>query len=322
MRPAPNMWCSEASKDCGEDPAGSAGRYDDFFFITLPLPWAKKVWSSKHAHAGLGELVGRLGISHPRTRVMGIVPENDDATHSRLIRYQATRKGGYFSGYARSEYRAKAHEVAELVRSLTESPTDAAKELQVPPPEHPEREIFICTHGSRDICCGKLGFPVYEQLQSQCASPSGGKVRVWRVSHTGGHRFAPTLLDFPTGVYWGRLDPHLAMSLMSGDGGVDEFRDAFRGCAAFDPLAQIADREHFMKSGWGWLKTPRQLGCVSKRDDSNSTTIRLKWQSHEGSDHEETNRVILKDNVATMKSSGAEERTWVPRYNVETTARS
>jgi len=313
-----NIWCSEASKDCGEDPAGSAGRYDDFFFITLPLPWSRKVWESKHVHAGLGELVARLEISQPQVRVMGIVPESEDAAHARLIRYQATRDDGCFSGYARSEYQTQSHEVAELVRTLTESPSDTAKEMQVPPPTHPEREIFICTHGSRDVCCGKLGFPIYEQLHSECASPSDGKIRVWRVSHTGGHRFAPTLLDFPTGMYWGRLSPHLAKSLMTGDGDVDEFRDSFRGCAAFDPLAQIADRELFMREGWEWLWTPRHLACVPKSDESASTTIRLKWQDREGQGHEETNRVTLKDKVATVKSSGADERTWVSRFSVET----
>jgi len=66
-------------------------------------------------------------------------------------------------------------------------------------------QILVCTHGSRDRCCGVLGGMIFSQLKSQISQilPSA----VWQVSHLGGHRFAPTALCLPLGVLLGRIEP-------------------------------------------------------------------------------------------------------------------
>ena len=58
------------------------------------------------------------------------------------------------------------------------------------------RDMVVCTHGSRDVCCGKFGHPVYDTLRRRYDA-ARWKVRVWRSSHIGGHRFVPTLIDYP-----------------------------------------------------------------------------------------------------------------------------
>jgi len=59
--------------------------------------------------------------------------------------------------------------------------------------------VLVCTHGSRDRCCGTLGGMVFASLARQ--KPAW----VWQCSHLGGHRFAPTLLTFPDGMMYGRV---------------------------------------------------------------------------------------------------------------------
>ena len=58
---------------------------------------------------------------------------------------------------------------------------------------------LVCTHGKRDVCCALKGRPVAAAL-----AESG--VDVWECSHTGGHRFAPSMISLPTGYSWGRLN--------------------------------------------------------------------------------------------------------------------
>lgn len=66
---------------------------------------------------------------------------------------------------------------------------------------------LVCTHGKRDACCAKYGVAMYRTLSALAPD------RVWQASHIGGHRFAATLLAFPTGHCFGRLSPDHAQQL-------------------------------------------------------------------------------------------------------------
>ena len=65
-------------------------------------------------------------------------------------------------------------------------------------------QVLVCTHGSRDRCCGVLGGAIFAQLKNQLRPilPDA----VWQVSHLGGHRFAPTALCLPLGLLLGRVE--------------------------------------------------------------------------------------------------------------------
>ena len=80
--------------------------------------------------------------------------------------------------------------------------------------------IFICTNGARDACCATIG----RKLSTAFADDE----RVWECTHLGGHRFAPTALELPSGNVYGRLE-HL------------EFSPAqLRGNSYLEPRAQAA----------------------------------------------------------------------------------
>ena len=56
-----------------------------------------------------------------------------------------------------------------------------------------EPTLLVCTNGRRDVCCAVRGRP----LAAHAARVAPG--RAWEVSHTGGHRFAPTAVLLPWG---------------------------------------------------------------------------------------------------------------------------
>jgi hypothetical protein len=70
--------------------------------------------------------------------------------------------------------------------------------------------VLVCTHGQRDTCCAREGMPVYRALAERAARPD----QVWRSTHLGGHRFAPTALVLPAGVHYGRLEPEDAADVL------------------------------------------------------------------------------------------------------------
>jgi hypothetical protein len=72
-----------------------------------------------------------------------------------------------------------------------------------------ESMILVCTHGSRDRCCGTLGGAIYAKAYKKAPK------KIWQASHLGGHRFAPTLLVLPQGMMYGRIETEDIPSLLA-----------------------------------------------------------------------------------------------------------
>ena len=123
--------------------------------------------------------------------------------------------------YDRREWLVAPADLLPLTQALIFGPAKAVtafepQQVQVP---LDVIDLLICTHGKRDVCCGQSGTALYAELCSrldQGAAPDAAqgavqdgvisKYRLWRTSHTGGHRFAPTALTFPDGYAWAYLD--------------------------------------------------------------------------------------------------------------------
>ncbi|GAA5891716.1 hypothetical protein JCM6882_006179 [Rhodosporidiobolus microsporus] len=89
--------------------------------------------------------------------------------------------------------------------SLSPSPSPAASPSTTPPRTH----IFICTHGTRDCRCSDLGEPLYQALLGEIkrrklggelkGSVEESEVRIARIAHVGGHKFAGNALVYTEG---------------------------------------------------------------------------------------------------------------------------
>ncbi len=96
-------------------------------------------------------------------------------------------------------------------------------------------QYFVCTNGQRDVCCSRLGVPVYARLRELVGR------RAWQTTHVGGHRFAANVLALPQGVLYGRLTPEAIGGFLAV---VEAGRVAtpyLRGRSAFAPQAQAAE---------------------------------------------------------------------------------
>jgi hypothetical protein len=127
-----------------------------------------------------------------------------------------------------------------------------------------------------DLCCARFGIPVYNALR---AEPS---VRVWRTSHFGGHRFAPTLKEFPSGYMWGFLDEHATRQIVGRTGPVEAIAHNMRGWSGVEPVVQPLDREAFIEHGWPWLDYRREGHVLEADPEAGMWRVRLDFVSPSG----------------------------------------
>ncbi|KAF8937442.1 hypothetical protein BGZ58_002706 [Dissophora ornata] len=66
--------------------------------------------------------------------------------------------------------------------------------------------VLVCIHGSRDCRCGEQGGEFYQILKDMVqATGLTNSIKIYGVSHIGGHKFAPNTIMYPSGDWHGRL---------------------------------------------------------------------------------------------------------------------
>ncbi len=231
--------CAAWAREVGLDPAGTAPRTDVFVLVEHPLPWPSAI--SDDPFLAEIERVAREAAGPERTvRVQALAV--DAPTTVRKVVVFATGRGPV-RGYGRLEGEGRADERVTIVSTLVAADPP-------PPTRGGVTDVLVCTHGTRDSCCGSLGTRLWQTAERR-------GVHLWRTSHTGGHRFAPTAITFPDGCYWAFLDPASLQGIVDQTLAPDLAVTHLRGCAAFSPVVQVADRAIFASEGWDWLACAR-----------------------------------------------------------------
>jgi hypothetical protein len=135
----------------------------------------------------------------------------------------------------------------------------------------------VCGHGRRDPCCGRWGTLLHVELAAR-----GSTARVWRCSHTGGHRFAPTAITLPDGRAWAYADVALLDGVLARTGDVRALAPHDRGCTAFDQWAQVVERALFVEQGWTWLDGEVTRSHTEVAADGGSAEVELEWRLADG----------------------------------------
>ena len=263
-----SLRCAAWARDAEVDPAGTAPTCELFVLVEHPLPWPHDIGDDPHL-AALEQVAARAAGGR-KVRLQALVCEPEAATR-RVIVFAAGPPP--FRGYGRLEGSGAPDELADVVESLVSA--------EPPAPVAGVTDVLVCTHGSRDSCCGSLGTRLWRDAGECDAAECDpvvdlDDVRVWRTSHTGGHRFAPTAVTFPDGNYWAHLDPTLLAGVVERTASAEEAAAHLRGCAAFTPAVQVADRAGFAQQGWDWLEGGR-FG-----DERSPLRVELCFESPDG----------------------------------------
>ena len=273
-------YCSVVSKTNNEDPIGSVGNFEQWLIIETALPWPEKIWIEPNPMSPeVVKLIGEMHAEGKKLRQLAIAPEREYSRpgYTRVFYYR--RPAQLFAQFEKHEYIVADKQVSSLVTALLNQPEQLSKFEPNRQATNHIRELMVCTHGNFDVACARFGYPIYRQLRDRYACAE--QLRVWRVSHFGGHQFAPTLIDLPTGQCWGHLEPKVLDSLIYRQGSVTALRPFYRGWAGLTKFEQIVEREIWMCQGWDWLSYPKAGKVLAKDIEETWAQVQIDFAEHE-----------------------------------------
>lgn len=239
--PEPAARCSALSAR-DEPLAGTATRVGGWVCLEHPSPWGRDVLDG----TALGPALTPL------------LRERLDAAGLRLMLIRRHGREGAAIAGGRTVYLAQSHPAhARCARLTVDSPWDLL-ELDLswaapgphpgPPPGRPVTDpvTLVCTHGRRDVCCAIGGRPIAGALSvagalGGAALPPALAAHVWECSHTGGHRFAPSMIVLPTGYSYGRVTAAEAADAVRGIAAGRLPGAGLRGRSCWDARGQVAE---------------------------------------------------------------------------------
>ena len=250
--------CSRFSRELREPLYGTASTATNWILLEQPGPWG---WDAP-IQSRLPRSVARALRSATRDREIRVA----------LLRRPGRRKTqGTHCFFIHSGPDAPWMERAQLGQAEEILEADLS-ELAAGRPTglgalHSEPVFLVCTNGARDPCCAERGRPLAAALQKEFGD------RVWESSHIGGDRFAPNLVCFPHGVYFGRVapsdGPRLAMEVDQGLLSLDHYRG--RSCYPFEvQAAEYFARRDFRLHGLDDLRFVR-------RHDANRGEVEVEF---------------------------------------------
>ncbi len=303
--------CSLVSRGNGEGPTGSASPYKALLLLELPRPWPNKVLQAPHLPAGVREVLLALERAGKACSVLAIEPDPAYSRpgYARVLYFR--RPNGLFSDYERLEHLLPETEVGAFMDPLLLQ-EDVTAFTAYRQDDH-GRDLLVCTHENRDICCGRFGEQAYGALRMTHARPS---VRVWRSSHIGGHKFAPTLIDLPSGRFWGHLEPHTYAGIVDNSLNLSELKRFYRGWSGVGKLEQHAERAAFEREGWSWIDAKKAGRVVSSTPERDEVTVALEFVREDGTAGSYEATVACTGEVETLASSGTAPRVGVKQYEV------
>jgi hypothetical protein len=309
--------CAIAAKQAGEDLIGTAGHYRTYVLIECPKPWAANAFSSEQLplmlrqyvkaqtarrsiqflciHRGMGQ---PPACTPPACTVLIYERADAIALGADAITLGADTLSNRYLGYEfqldgleqvlpclEAHWQSNSLSASTLASTSVQSsePTSQRpleKRTQGRTPE--QQDILVCTHGMRDKCCAQFGQPFFRAAQQMAKQGHLPNMRIWQVSHIGGHRFAPTAISLPDGRYYGRLTLSVLEAIATRSGPIEQIRSVYRGWGLLPAPLQVLERKLLLKYGWAWLANKIAYQILASAMDGSYFNVALTVQQANG----------------------------------------
>lgn len=190
--------CSEFARSLAASPVGTGLFLERVILVAVPLPWPKpavghELLKAANKHVTGSAVASRLFAAEPwAEHDAGEVLVEVYERVGLEVRVATTR-------VADAGLESEMERIASIpLGELDGEPLDGSV-------------MLVCTQGSHDICCGVDGVVFADELARERP-----EVGLRRVSHTGGHRYAPTLLALPDLRMWAFADLDLVDRIVAG----------------------------------------------------------------------------------------------------------
>ena len=230
--------CSDGSLAVDEPLAGTAPRAVAWVALEQNGPWGPRALTDSHLDPAVGrsleDVAERHDVRPSLIRRPGRHADDPSLHESRrrvLVAY--TRPGATWL------LEGVVDEPAAVLdldwAALRAGDQDAVRRSLPSSAPTAKPHLLVCTNGKRDVCCAVKGRPV--ALGSAAVYPD----QVWEVTHTSGHRFAPTGVLLPAGTLHGHLDVAAATELLRAAETGTTVLQGSRGRSTWPPPAQAAE---------------------------------------------------------------------------------
>jgi hypothetical protein len=230
--------CSDGSLVAGEPLAGTAPYAVAWVALEQNGPWGPRAFTDSHLDPEVGraleEIAARHDVRPSLIRRPGRHADDQGVhEHARRVLVAHTRPGASWL------LEGSVDEPAALLSTDWAALRDGDLEgvrRSLPSLRQTDRpHLLVCTNGRRDVCCAVKGRPIATGAASQRHD------QVWEVTHTSGHRFAPTAVVLPAGTLHGRLDVPDALDLLRAADRGETVIGGSRGRSTWPPPAQAAE---------------------------------------------------------------------------------
>ncbi|MBD2678639.1 MULTISPECIES: sucrase ferredoxin [Nostoc] len=307
------FFCSDYSRQAGEDIIGSATNYQTYILVECPPPWTSEAFNSKWVAENLRILIEEVKRAKLPIRFLLIANDlSHKVNQTTLLIYQ--KKEGLNNGYHKQEFiLPNIDQVAPVVQKwLWGIGSNSEVEASA------TRDILVCTHGSHDKCCARYGNPFYFHATATISNLDLDNVRIWKSSHFGGHRFAPTIIDLPDGRYYGNVDLDSFKSILTRTGDIQCLNKVYRGWGILPPALQSLEKKLILSEGWDWFNYKVAGKILEQSLDNNTILGELSFENTSGSLYVYQAKLI-KDTTKTQKlksSCNAAQESVITKYTV------
>jgi len=227
--------CSDGSLAAGEQLEGSAPQALGWVALEQNGPWGAKAFTASHLDPEMGRALEAAAAAHDVRPSLIRTPGRhaDDVAGPRTVLVARTVPGATWllAGTVPDPRDLLALDWA----ALRAGDRDAVRRSLPALTPDDRAHLLVCTNGTRDVCCASLGRPV--ALAGEAARPG----RVWEVTHTSGHRFAPTAVLLPAGTLHGRMATDDAVVLLDEADAGRTVLAGSRGRSTWSAPGQVAE---------------------------------------------------------------------------------
>ena len=307
------LFCSDHSRQAGEDIIGSASNHQIYILVECPQPWTSDAFNSRWVPENLQILIKE--VKRSKIPIVFLLIANNlshKVEQTTLLIYQ--RKDGLGNGYDKQEFKlANIEQVAAVVRKwLLRGIAEYEVKTSL------TRDLLVCTHGSHDQCCARYGNPFFFHATATISHLDLENIRIWKSSHFGGHRFAPTLIDLPSGRYYGNLEQESFKQILTRSGDIKCLNKVYRGWGILPPSIQVLERELILHYGWDWFNYKVVGRTIEQSLDKNTTQAELTFQKPDGSLYTYQGKIIKYDtkNMQIQASCSTKKESVFVKYAV------
>ena len=299
--------CSELTRSLEIDPCGTAINASLFLAVDVPLPWPKPVLNH-HLLSGLEELLDVCSFS---VRLLASVPENNDAltlTAYELNSSDEMNHGSLSSRKLVFDPSGLTQLLEKILRGETIEGFIETSQVEK------KRELWICTQGSHDVCCGSEGTSLAVEANKHLP-----EVEIRRVSHLGGHRFAPTAITFPEGRMWSHLNMEDLQTIFSASSIDEKLTRKCRGwCGSKTGAEQVAEREGLKIYGRDWDRYVRKSEIISEENSEIRVQVDgIHPESRSQVGFEAVLQEVEKTPVLSCDKAGSIPNKWQTQYEIK-----